>query len=75
MKALNVTALILVLIGGLNWGLVGLFQFNLVAALFGEASWLSRLVYILVGFAAVYGFMLVKPLYEAPEPLADSRRP
>lgn len=46
-------ALTLVIIGAVNWGLVGLFQFDLVAALFGHASPLSRLVYSLVGLAGV----------------------
>lgn len=44
----------LVVVGGLNWGLIGLFNFDLVAAIFGAMSALSRLVYILVGLAAVY---------------------
>jgi uncharacterized protein len=47
-------AFILVIVGGLNWGLVGLLDFDLVAAIFGEMSALSRIVYILVGLAAVY---------------------
>ena len=47
-------ALVLVIIGGLNWGLVGLFGFDLVAKLFGEMSGLSRVVYVLVGLAAIY---------------------
>lgn len=47
-------SLILIIIGGLNWGLVGLFNFNLINAIFGEMSWLSRLIYIVVGVAAVY---------------------
>lgn len=47
------TALILTIIGGLNWGLVGLFGFDLVAFLFGSMSVLSRIVYILVGASAV----------------------
>ena len=47
-------ALVLVIVGGLNWGLVGLFQWNLVSALFGSVAWLERLVYILVGLAALY---------------------
>lgn len=51
---LNWIALILLIIGGLNWGLVGLFQLNLVGAIFGGAVWLERLIYILVGVAAVY---------------------
>ena len=46
-------ALALVIIGAVNWGLVGLFQFDLVAALFGPASMLSRLVYSLVGLAGI----------------------
>ncbi|MDH5406645.1 MAG: DUF378 domain-containing protein [Candidatus Aminicenantes bacterium] len=57
MKKLNVLewiALILVIIGGLNWLLVGLFSFDLVAAIFGAMSILSRIVYILVGLSALY---------------------
>lgn len=54
MKGLEVLALILVLVGALNWGLVGMFGFDLVAALFGEMSALSRIVYSLVGISAVY---------------------
>jgi hypothetical protein len=48
------TALALVIIGGLNWGLVGAFDFNLVDAIFGEDSALSRIIYVLVGLSAVY---------------------
>lgn len=44
----------LTIIGGLNWGLVGAFDFNLVAAIFGEQSTLSRIIYILVGLSAIY---------------------
>lgn len=62
MKWLNVTALILVIIGGINWGLVGLFDFNLVAALFGTESFLSTLIYILVGLAALYSIYLLRPV-------------
>ena len=47
-------ALILVIIGGLNWGLVGFFNFDLVAAIFGNMSVLSRIVYALVGVSSVY---------------------
>ena len=54
MNTLHLLALILVIIGALNWGLVGLFQFDLVAALFGgQSSPLSRIVYILVGLSGV----------------------
>ena len=51
---LRTIALVLVVVGGLNWGLVGLFDFNLVSALFGELSTLSRIVYSLVGLSAIY---------------------
>jgi uncharacterized protein len=54
MKGMDVLAAILLVVGGLNWGLVGLFDFNLVAALFGEMSILSIVVYSLVGLSAVY---------------------
>lgn len=55
MKTIDVVAAVLLVVGGLNWGLWGLFQFDLVAALFGgNASMLARLVYSLVGAAAVY---------------------
>jgi len=47
-------ALLLVIVGGLNWGLVGAFNFNLVAALFGPMSMLTRAVYVLVGLSAIY---------------------
>lgn len=54
MKSVNLVTLLLVIVGGLNWGLVGLFGFDLVAALFGDASILSRAVYVLVGASALY---------------------
>ncbi len=54
LKGLDFVALLLIVIGGLNWGLVGLFGFDLVGALFGEMSMLSRIVYVLVGLSAVY---------------------
>ncbi len=44
----------LVIIGGVNWGLVGFFKFNLVTKIFGDASALSRIIFSLVGIAAVY---------------------
>ena len=51
--ALDYVALVLMIVGGLNWGLVGLFQFDLVAAIFGEMTLISRAVYTLVGLAAL----------------------
>lgn len=53
MKLISLIAMILVLIGGLNWGLVGLFDVNLVATLFGTTV-LAQLVYILVGISALW---------------------
>ena len=53
-SAVDWLALLLVIVGGLNWGLVGLLDLDLVATLFGEGSALSRIVYILVGIAALY---------------------
>ncbi len=54
MKAVSWIAMILVVVGGLNWGLVGVLNIDLVATLFGDMSSLSRIVYVLVGLAAVY---------------------
>ncbi|MCY6484334.1 DUF378 domain-containing protein [Clostridium aestuarii] len=54
MKTLDIFALILVIIGAVNWGLIGFFRFDLVAALFGEMSTFSRIVYALVGIAGLY---------------------
>jgi hypothetical protein len=53
-NALDWIALILVIIGGLNWGLVGFFSFDLVEAIFGAMSIVSKIVYALVGIAALY---------------------
>jgi len=53
MKWLHIVAFILLVVGGLNWGLVGLFNFNLVSALFGSVPMLEQVVYILVGVSAV----------------------
>lgn len=54
MKFLDTTALLLVIIGAINWGLIGFFQFDLVATLFGDMSTVSRVVYSLVGIAGLY---------------------
>jgi uncharacterized protein len=53
-NAIDWIALILVIIGGLNWGLVGLFNFDLVATLLGEMTIAARVVYTLVGIAALW---------------------
>ena len=55
MRTLNILTLVLVIVGAVNWGLVGLFQIDLVAALFGgQQAVLSRIVYTLVGVAGLY---------------------
>lgn len=64
MRALNTITLVLLIVGGLNWGLVGLLDFNLVAALFGDKSLLSRIVYILVGLSALWQLV---PLFRGTE--------
>ena len=53
MKWLDNTALVIVIIGAVNWLLVGIFQFDLVAFLFGNLSWLSRIIYTLVGLCGL----------------------
>ena len=50
------SAMMLVLVGAINWGLVGLFDFNLVTFLFGDMTTLARIVYITVGLSAFYMF-------------------
>lgn len=54
MKTMDVVAAILLVVGGLNWGLVGIFGFDLVAGLFGSATGATRAIYLLVGLAAIY---------------------
>ncbi len=67
MRALNTLTLVLLIVGGLNWGLVGLFGFDLVAALFGEMSLPSRIVYTLVGASALWQIV---PLFQGGQRLA-----
>lgn len=68
MKTVNVIAQILIVVGAINWGLVGLLNFDLVRAIFGgelgTVSGLSAIVYILVGLAGLYGLYLLKPLMD-----------
>lgn len=58
-------ALVLVIVGALNWGLVGILQFNLVDALLGSVEILPRIVYAVVGIAALY--MIIAALMEKPK--------
>lgn len=54
MKWFDYTALTLVIVGAINWLLIGLFRFDAVAWLFGSLSWLSRIIYTLVGLSGIY---------------------
>ena len=65
LNAIDWLSLVLMIVGGINWGLIGLFQFDLVAAIFGDMSGASRVVYTLVGVAAVYGIVLAVRLGKA----------
>jgi uncharacterized membrane protein YuzA (DUF378 family) len=59
-SALDWIALILLVVGGLNWGLVGLLHLDLVATIFGVSTTIARIVYVLVGLSAIY--VLVRSL-------------
>jgi uncharacterized protein len=72
MKALNLITLILAIVGGINWGLVGLFDLDLVASLFGEGSAVSRLVYVLVGISALYQIMPLIKAFQVGEVRAEA---
>ncbi len=54
MKTIDYIALVLVVIGAINWGLVGILDFDLVRVLFGDMSILSRIIYIVIGVAGLY---------------------
>ena len=53
-KAMDATALTISIIGAINWGLIGFFNFNLVSFLFGSMTWLSRIIYAIVGICGIY---------------------
>jgi len=63
LKKLDCVVGALVLIGALNWGLVGLFRIDLVGSIFGEMTILSRMVYVLVGFAALYDILFLRSIW------------
>lgn len=54
MKVLNCVCLTIAIIGAINWGLIGFFDFNLVSAIFGDATAFSRVIYALVGLSGLY---------------------
>ncbi|MHC4439052.1 MAG: DUF378 domain-containing protein [Planctomycetota bacterium] len=64
LKSIDIFAYALLLIGALNWGLVGFLGFDLVAALFGQMSVLSRIVYALVGIAALYDLLSLPSIFK-----------
>jgi uncharacterized protein len=66
MRTIDVITLVLLIVGGLNWGLVGLFELDLVAALFGEMSPLSRVVYALVAASALWQVIALTRTAGAP---------
>ena len=55
MKVIDKIALVLIIIGAINWGLIGFFQFDLVATIFGDMSAFSRIIYALVGISGLWG--------------------
>lgn len=59
MKVIDKIALVLIIIGAINWGLIGIFEFDLVATLFGEMTTFSRIVYTLVGISGLWGIKLL----------------
>jgi hypothetical protein len=69
LKSLDVVSWILLVVGGLNWGLVGFFEFNLVAAIFGEMTILSRIIYAAVGLSALYELATLKRIQERWAPI------
>ena len=80
MKALNLITLALLIIGGLNWGLIGVFDVNLVAIVFGGDTAISRLIYILVGISALYQIIPLvaassSERYENPQGIGSEHRP
>ncbi len=62
MRTIDVIVAVLLVIGGLNWGLVGAANFNLVTALFGDGTMMSRIIYSLVGLSALYQAVQVKSI-------------
>jgi uncharacterized membrane protein YuzA (DUF378 family) len=75
MKALNLITLMLIIVGGLNWGLVGAFEFDLVATLFGgEETAGARMIYVLVGASALYQLIPLVQAFSVGEVYAEGAR-
>jgi len=62
LNTLDWIAYVLIIIGGINWGLVGAISWNLVDAVLGSFAWLTRLIYILVGLSAIYMIFVYRKL-------------
>jgi uncharacterized membrane protein YuzA (DUF378 family) len=77
-RTAGIVALVLAIIGSLNWLLVGLFKFNVISALFGNMSTLSRIIYVLVGLAGLYLIAAARSFFphmpEAGLPSVTGRR-
>ncbi len=74
MKALNLVTLLLVIIGAVNWGLVGAFDLNLASALFGDGSAVARGVYVLVGLSGLWQLAPFARALQIDEPRAEAGR-
>ena len=74
MKKLDVIMALLLVVGGLNWGLVGLLNFDLVATILGNMSLLSRIIYAVVGISALYQAMQWKAMQRRWSPASVENR-
>jgi len=75
LRGIDLASLILVVVGGLNWGLIGLFNWNLVSAIFGVGV-ISRIIYVLVGASAVYAAVRSPHLAHLHKPVpSESHEP
>lgn len=70
MRNLQAAAYVLIIIGALNWGLIGIFGFNLVSFLFGEMTVLTRIIYSLVGIGAVFHLIAATSGYKMEKGMA-----
>jgi len=64
MKTLDVAIWTVLTVGGLNWGFVGIFNINLIAAMLGDMTFMTRIIYALIGFAAVYDIVATKAIWQ-----------
>lgn len=64
MRIIQKIALVLIIIGAINWGLIGLFEYNLVDSLFGAGSIVSKIIYILVGISGIIDISMLFDCYD-----------